>query len=105
NAYGHISGTIYFSDGISHVQGANVIARLVDDPSTPQDESRRVAVSCASGYLFTGNPGQSVTASISADEDNTNGSREGTRSPTFIGHYDIWLPPRSYPVDGESMNS
>src|SRR6185295_18433105 len=66
NEYGTISGIVFFADGISPVQGANVIARLVDDQSTSEDESRRVAVSTVSGYLFTGNPGQSVTADMPA---------------------------------------
>jgi hypothetical protein len=63
--FGTITGTVFFADGVSAAQGANVIARLVDDPSTPEDESRRVAVSAVSGYLFTGNPGQSVTTGAS----------------------------------------
>ncbi len=103
--YGVISGTIFFSDGVSHVQGANVIARLVDDPSTSQDESRRVAVSCASGYLFTGNPGQSVTAILGGPEDNTNGDMNGSRNSTLIGHYEISVPPGTYTVEVESISS
>src|SRR5262249_52712692 len=69
--YGTISGQIFFADEVTPFQGINVIARQVDDPNTAADESRRVAVSAVSGYLFTGNPGQSVTGN------NTNGSRDG----------------------------
>jgi hypothetical protein len=103
NNYGTISGTIFFGDGISQAQGANVIARLLDDPATPEDESRRVAVSVVSGYLFTGNPGQGVTASISADEDNTNGDASGSRNTSLIGHYELPVPPGTYTVEVESV--
>ncbi len=106
SSYGTISGRILFSDGISQVQGANVIARLVDDPNTPQDESRRVVVSAISGYLFTANPGQSVTASMSdPTEDNTNGWKAGSRNPQLIGYYRIPVPPGTYTVEVESIYS
>ncbi len=102
--FGTISGTIFFADGITPLQGANVIARLVDDPSTSEDESRRVAVSAVSGYLFTGNPGQSLTASMGvATENNTNGSQTGSRTPSLIGYYEIAVPPGTYTVEVESV--
>lgn len=102
--YGTISGTIFFADGITPVQGANVIARLVDDPGTSEDESRRVAVSAVSGYLFTGNPGQSLTASMGiANENNTNGSQTGSRTSSLIGYYEIAVPPGTYTVEVESV--
>ena len=104
NSYGTISGVVLFSDGVTPVQGANVIARLVDDPSTAEDESRRVAVSAVSGYLFTGNPGQSVTANMpAAAEHNTNGSLAGSRNPSLIGYYQIAVPPGTYTVEVESL--
>jgi hypothetical protein len=102
--YGTISGTVYFSDGISQAQGINVIARLVDDPSTFQDESRRAAVSSISGYLFTGNPGQSVTATMSdPKENNTSGDRNGSRDPSLIGYYQMAVPPGTYTVEVEAV--
>ena len=97
--YGTISGFIFFSDGITQVQGVNVIARAVDDPNTPQDESKRLAYSVVSGYLFTGNPGQSITGT------NTNGSAFGSRNPALIGYYEIPVPPGTYTVQTESINS
>jgi hypothetical protein len=102
--YGTISGTIFFSDGISQLQGANVIARAADDPSTPQDESRRMAVSVISGFLFTGNPGQSITADVPDPlEHNDGGSPNGSRRPQLIGHYEIPVPPGTYTVEVESI--
>jgi hypothetical protein len=102
--YGTISGTVFFSDGVSQVQGANVIARQLDDPGTAEDESRGIAVSAVSGYRFTANPGQSVTANMPATaEHNVNGSPIGSRNPALIGFYEISVPPGSYTVEVESV--
>jgi hypothetical protein len=104
SAYGTISGRIYFSDGMSPAQGVNVIARLVDDLNTPEDESRRVAVSVVSGYLFTANPGQSVTADMADPrEDNRFGDRTGSHNPGLIGYYELHVPPGTYTVEVESV--
>jgi hypothetical protein len=99
SSYGTISGFIFFADGITHLQGLNVIARRVDDPSTPQDESKRIAVSAVSGFEFTGNPGQSITG------DNTGGSSFGSRNPALIGYYEIPVPPGTYTVQTENIGS
>jgi len=98
-SYGTISGFIFFSDGITHVQGVNVIARRVDDPATPQDESRRIAVSVVSGFSFTGNPGQSLTG------DNTSGSSFGSRNPALVGYYEIPVTAGTYTVQVENIPS
>ncbi len=95
--YGTISGVVYFSDGVTQAQGVNVIARRVDDPSTPEDESLRVAVSVVSGFLFTGNPGQSVT------NNNKSGSSRGSRNPQLVGYYEIPVPAGNYTVQVESI--
>jgi hypothetical protein len=104
-AYGVISGQILFPDGVTQFQGVNVIARAVDDPHTSEDESRRVAVSVISGFLFTGNPGQSVTADMADPaEHNTGGSRYGSRSSQLIGYYEIPVPPGTYTVEVENVD-
>ena len=97
--YGTISGKIFFGDGVTAFQGINVIARQVDDPNTDADESRRVAVSAVSGYLFTANPGQSVTGN------DTNGDRSGSRNPSLVGYYQIAVPPGTYTVEIEAIDS
>lgn len=97
--YGTISGLILFSDGFTHAQGVNVIARRVDDPNTPQNESLTRAFSVVSGYLFTGNPGQSLTGT------NTGGDKTGSRSPQLIGYYEIPVPAGTYTVEVESIYS
>lgn len=88
--FGRIRGVIYFSDGMTHAQGVNVIARSTSD-------LRRKAASVVSGYLFTGNPGQSVTGT------NTGGSPLGSRQPLLMGIYDIPVPAGTYRVEVESV--
>ena len=98
-AYGTISGSILFSDGITGAQGVNVIARRVDDTGTTQDESLRIAASVVSGFKFTGNPGQSVTGT------NTGGDQTGSRTPALIGYFEIPVPAGTYTLQVESVNS
>jgi hypothetical protein len=96
--FGTISGQVVFSDGVTPLQGANVIAREPDDLATASiREDRRNAVSAVSGYLFTGNPGQTVTG--------TNpGSQFGGRDPTLIGFYEIPSQPGDYTVEVEGID-
>jgi len=100
SSFGTIQGVIFFSDGTTPGQGFNVIARQVDDPGTSTvNESRRVAVSVVSGYLFTANRGQTVTG------DNNTGDFFGSRNTSLIGFYEIpGLPPGSYTVEIEAIN-
>lgn len=101
SVYGTVSGTVFFTDGITQAQGVNVIARLASDP-------RRVAFSVVSGYLFTGNFGQSVTCTNPANPTrdtctNLGGSSFGSRDPRLIGTYDIPVLPGTYTVEVESV--
>jgi hypothetical protein len=90
-----------FSDGTTPAQGVNVIARQVDDPATPQDESRRIAVSSVSGFLFTacvGNP-------VSTPGDCGPITIFGSRDTSLIGFYDIpGLPAGDYTVEVEAID-
>jgi hypothetical protein len=92
STYGTVRGRILFSDGQTQAQGVNVIARRTDDPL-------RAAVSVVSGFLFTGNPGQAVTGN------NTNGDASGSRDTRMIGFYELALPPGSYTIQVEAVNS
>jgi hypothetical protein len=98
SSYGTISGFVLFSDGITAAQGVNVIARRVDDPSTTEDESKRIAVSCVSGFEFTGSPGQNVSG------DNAGGSQFGSRNTALIGYYEIPVTPGDYTVEVEAID-
>jgi len=98
-SYGAISGYVYFSDGMTQMQGANVIARRVDDPTTTTiDESRRIAFSAVSGFKFTWNPGQAVSG------DNAAGASTGSRDPGLIGYYEIPVTPGQYTVQIEAID-
>jgi hypothetical protein len=71
----------------------------VDDPGTPEDESKRIVVTAVSGQSFTSNPGQSLTG------DNTGGSSFGTRDPGVIGFYEIPVPAGTYTVYVDNIRS
>ena len=114
SVYSKVSGTIFFSDGVNPAQGVNVIVRTLDDPATAQDESLRNAFSVISGFQFTWNPGQSVTATYLKCSipgmcpsgylgDNSNGSRFGSRAVGKIGYYEIPVPAGNYTVSLESI--
>jgi hypothetical protein len=100
SAYGTVSGTVFFSDGVTPAQGVNVIARSTNAP-------RRNAASVVSGYLFTGNPGQTVTcvnpAAPTPQTCSNLGDPFGSRDPALIGHFEIPLPPGTYTLQVESV--
>jgi hypothetical protein len=88
--YTVISGTVLFSDGVSQVQGVNVIAHDVSDP-------KGKAVSVVSGYLFTQIPGQTVSTRNPA-------SLFGSADAGFRGSFDIPVPAGTYSLEFESIN-
>jgi hypothetical protein len=102
STYGLLSGTVFFSDGVTPAQGVNIVARSTNTP-------RRNAVSVVSGYLFTGNPGQTATCQDPSNPTpqtcSNLGDPFGSRDPTLIGHFDIPLPSGTYTVSVESIFS
>jgi len=101
-AYGTVSGTVFFSDGLTPAQGVNVIARSTNSP-------RRNAVSVVSGFLFTGDPGQTTTcvdpANPTPQTCSNLGDTFGSRDRNLIGHFEIPLPPGTYTLEVESIFS
>lgn len=108
SVYGTIHGRVLLSDGVSGIQGVNVIARKVDDPATPQNESLTTAFSAVSGYLFTGNVGQNVTCQVPNPNDpscNNGGDRTGSRDTSLYGTFDIPVLAGTYTLNVESIDS
>jgi hypothetical protein len=94
--HGTIRGIVYFSDGESHVQYANVIARRVD---TGDNEDRSIAVSAVSGYRFRGcepNPITNPPPNFCPPS--------GSLNPGHIGLYEIPVPAGSYTIEVESID-
>lgn len=102
STYGLLSGTVFFSDGVTPAQGVNIVARSTNTP-------RRNAGSAVSGYLFTGNPGQTATCQDPSNPTpqtcSNLGDSFGSRDPSLIGHFDIPLPSGTYTVSVESIYS
>ena len=91
--HGVISGTVYFSDGESHAQLVNVIARRVDAGA---NEDRRFAASSVSGYRFGFVHGNAITGDLS------NGA--GSSNPAHIGLFEIPVPAGSYTLEVEGIH-
>jgi len=107
STFGRIQGYVLFTDAVTPAQGYNVIARQVDDPATPQNESRRIAVSNVSGFLFT----FCVTNPALPPPNNDCGPQTafGSRDQTLIGFFDIpGLPVdkgQKYTLEVEAINN
>jgi hypothetical protein len=93
NTHGTITGTIFFSDGESHAQLVNVIARQVD---TGLNQDRRTAASNVSGYRFRLFHGNNILG-VPPDE-------YGGTAPNLIGLYEIPVPPGNYTIEVESID-
>jgi hypothetical protein len=98
--HGTITGTVYFSDGESHAQLVNVIARRTDDPLTVGvDESRTTAASGVSGNkfrIFHGNP-------VNQPDPEPLGPFR-SQDPAHIGFFEIPVPACSYVIEVESID-
>lgn len=93
NTHGTITGTVLFSDGQSHAQSVNVIARRVDAGG---NEDRRIAASVISGFRFTGELGNPILGNPA--------SPFGTTVPADVGLFEIPVPAGSYTVEVESIH-
>jgi hypothetical protein len=91
--HGTITGVVFFSDGQSHAQFVNVIARRTD---TGNNEDRTTAVSVMSGFKFTPALGNPII-----DPD---GSPFGSRLAGDIGLFEIPVPAGNYTVEVESID-
>jgi len=92
---GTITGTVYFSDGVTPALGFNVIARRVGDP-------RITAVSNVSGFLFTGDAGNPLYQDSIAGTPSPFGSHQENQ----MGLYIIpGLPPGNYTVEVEGIHN
>jgi hypothetical protein len=87
--HGTISGVVFFSDGQSHAQFVNVIARQLV-------QGRRNAVSVISGYKFRAIHGNSLTGDPA--------SPFGSVAPGDIGLFEIAVPAGSYTIEFESVD-
>ena len=96
NTHGTITGTVFFSDGQSHAQGVNVIARRVD---TGANEDRRTAVSVVSGYKFRRFKGNSIN-----DPGTDPAYQFGSVVPGDIGLFEIPVPAGNYTLEVESID-
>lgn len=97
--HGTITGTVYFSDGESHAQLVNVIARQTDNLGTVVDESRTTAASGVSGNkfrIFHGNP-------INQPDPEPLGPFR-SQNPAHIGFFEIPVPAGSYVIEVESID-
>ncbi|MGQ0430165.1 MAG: hypothetical protein ACT4UQ_09550 [Gammaproteobacteria bacterium] len=91
--HGTISGVVFFTDGQSHAQFVNVIARPLD---TGANQDRTSAVSVISGYRFRAIHGNPLTGD--------GPSPFGTTAPGDIGLFEIPVPAGSYTIQVESVH-
>ena len=95
--HGTLRGIVYFSDGESHVQYANVIARRVD---TGGNEDRRIAVSNVAGYRFRA----CVPNDITPPPPDDYCPESGSLNPGHIGLFEIPVPAGTYTLEVEGIN-
>lgn len=93
NTHGTISGIVFFSDGESHAQFVNVIARQLD---TGGNQDRTSAVSVISGYRFRAIHGNPLTGDTA--------SPFGSTAPGDIGLFEIPAPAGTYTIEVESVH-
>jgi hypothetical protein len=87
--HGRISGIVYFSDGESHAQLVNVIARDVVN-------GNRIAASSVAGYRFSIIHGNALTGAQP--------SGAGSSNPAHIGLFEIPVPAGTYRIQVEGIH-
>jgi hypothetical protein len=95
--HGTIRGIVYFSDGESHVQFANVIARQVEAGG---NEDRRIAVSNVAGYRFRA----CVPNDITPPPPSFYCPQSGSLNPGHTGLFEIPVPAGTYTLEIESID-
>jgi hypothetical protein len=95
--HGTLRGIVYFSDGESHVQYANVIARRVD---TGGNEDRRIAVSNVAGYRFRA----CVPNDITPPPPPFYCPESGSLDAAHIGLFEIPVPAGTYTLEVEGID-
>lgn len=94
--HGTLTGMVFFSDGETHAQLANVVARRVD---TGANEDRRLAASVVSGYRFRACHPNPITNPPPGDC-----PPGGSDTASHIGSYEIPLPPGNYTIEIENID-
>ncbi len=93
NTHGTITGTVFFSDGLSHAQFVNVIARRVD---VGGNEDRKNAVSVSSGFKTRVNRGNPIN--------DPTGASFGSAAAADIGYFEIPVPAGTYTLEVEGVD-
>ena len=94
--HGTISGRVYFTDGETQMQFANVVARQVDSGG---GEDHRFAASVVSGFRFRACRPNPITNPSPEDC-----PPAGSEDPSLIGFYEIPVPTGSYTIAVESID-
>jgi hypothetical protein len=94
--HGTLSGTVFFTDGETQMQFANVVARRVDAGA---NEDRRFAASVVSGFKFRVCHPNPITNPPAADC-----PALGSDTPGDIGLFEIPVPAGTYTIEVESID-
>lgn len=94
--HGTISGRVFFSDGETQMQYANVVARRIDAGG---GEPRRFAASVVSGFRFRACRPNPITNPPPGDC-----PPAGSEDPSLIGFYEMPVPAGSYTIEVESID-
>ena len=94
-----ITGTVFFSDGESHAQLVNVVARRVDNGGRRPDESRTTAASGVSGNRSASSTATRSTSRMTS-RSAPSGSQDGNRHRLLRDP----VPPGNYTIEVETID-